>query len=92
MHRVGDGVGAGSGVQGCRGRPRLALHGVGGEHTVWGPPDAHLVHMRLSRCSPSAWGSGTDLCLVGREPEQAGSWKVGGSEDRNHTAPRGRER
>lgn len=78
--------------QGCGGRPASSPAQRGqGTHTARGPLDAHLAHTGHSRCSTSAWGPGTDLCLVGREPEQAGSWRVGGSEDRNHTTPQGRE-
>lgn len=54
MHRVGDGVGAGSGVQGCRGRPRLALHGVGGGAHGVGPtgcpPGPHETQQVLPQC------------------------------------------
>lgn len=45
------------------------------------PMPTHLAHMGHSRCSTNAWGLVTDLCLVGWEPEQTGSWRVGGSGD-----------
>ena len=79
--------------QGCGGRSLSGPAQWGeGKHKVQGPPDAHLAHKGHSRCSSNAQGSVTGLCLVGREPEQAGSWRVGGLEDRNHPTGGGKVR